>query len=124
MVGNYIRTKYGRIGRITSFNKCVSLKVRIDDLEKAKTEDIVYVDTNYNFDDEKDSYLVSEIVKQSSNLTDLIESGDYVDGHEVYKVTPSCIFTRGGINYHKEDAKINSIVTKEQFKNMEYIVNE
>ena len=105
-VGDYIRTIHG----ISKVNE-----IKPD--EKHKTV-WLYLDRSLDHC----CFLVrkQEVIKSSSNIVDLIETGDYVDGHEVYKVTPNYIFTRGGTNYSKNDAKIETIVTKEQFSSMEY----
>lgn len=83
-----------------------------------------HVSCRFNYYDEKD------IVKASSNLIDLIEVGDYVNGDIVivkYEfdelsdgVLPHVV-TRSGKYIFEDD--INSIVTKEQFSQMEYKVN-
>ena len=71
---------------------------------------------------------IETIVKASHNTTDLIEVGDYVNGK---KVTSTMIKMRdeqgvfGLPNYYGtfvEEIPIKSIVTKEQFKSMEYKV--
>ena len=73
------------------------------------------------------------IVKVSNNIIDLIEVGDYVNGVEVMEVDlekkPYLKFVHGisttdvGLITYMGDSKlygIKSIVTKEQFANMEY----
>ena len=76
------------------------------------------------------------VLKSSPNIIDLIEAGDYVNGHyvreveltpnkEVYKViwTSTCDGMDGEtLEIHKEE--IESIVTKEQFNSMEYKIGE
>ena len=69
-------------------------------------------------------YKVEDIIKASYNIIDLIEEGDYVNEYYVYCVINGKIYVdtldfKVGKNYfEKED--IFTIVTKEQFKNMEY----
>lgn len=78
----------------------------------------------------KQVILQSDVIKASDNLIDLIEEGDYVNGSEVEKIT-----TFNGMNFVDTymtqgygwgtcipENKIQSIVTKEQFENMMYIV--
>ena len=78
----------------------------------------------------KQVILQSDVIKASDNLIDLIEAGDYVNGSEVEKIT-----TFNGMNFVDTymtqgygwgtcipENKIQSIVTKEQFENMMYIV--
>ena len=114
-VGEYIRTKQGDIS-----------KVRYVDEENIFLEDSVwskndlYEKTNVlYFDDE-------EITKHSKNIIDLIEVGDYVNGHLVIDVDN--INTGAMREVYCEDDKdfgiwnenIETIVTKGQFSNMEY----
>ena len=58
------------------------------------------------------------------NIIDLIEVGDYVNGKYVYKITAGCIYFKGYAHENKSILWIQSIVTKEQFKNIEYKVGE
>lgn len=71
-----------------------------------------------------------ELLKSSPNIIDLIEEGDYVNGQ---KVTNEMIKMRDeqGVfgmpdKYHAfiNEIKIKSIVTREQFSQMEYKVGE
>lgn len=125
-VGDYIRTKFGKIGKITSFDKCICLDFGYADPGDAREEKIVYVDTNYNFDDENDSYLVQDITKIAHDLIDLIEVGDYVNGSKVTEIKEGKPyhedFNDPYFSFYFEDIK--SVVTKEQFELMEYRVNE
>lgn len=117
-IGDYVRTEKGIIGKynivktgktIPNWNGGYSYE-EID--EK-------YIDKNiYNrFDD--------EIIKSSPNIIDLIEEGDYVNGKEVFTLIdnqePKLIATEDGCLNNKE---IKSIVTHEQFENIEYKVGE
>lgn len=70
--------------------------------------------------------LKKDIIKSSPNIIDLIEVGDYVNGSYIYSVVeenkntgqPRVLFTEeDGV---LGDGDIKSIVTKEQFKDMEY----
>ena len=75
-VGDYIRTKYGKIGKIIDFNKAVVFSPITfkEELEDITSEEIMIVaDTNYNFDDEKDHYFKSDIFNSSPNIIDLIQ---------------------------------------------------
>ena len=64
------------------------------------------------------------IVKHSKNKIDLIEVGDYVNGKEVYSIGTS-IGNFPIISYKDGtfdiDTNIKSIVTKESFKEREYV---
>lgn len=70
---------------------------------------------------------VKDIVKHSKNIIDLVEVGDYVNGKEVIEVREQeeKIYLMTGYvpqSYIKEEIK--SIVTHEQFKSIEYKVEE
>lgn len=111
-VGDYVRYKY------SSKNNGLCDCVGIGKIIRISEYNTYHLDTL-----KPDNLFISEdfiIDKPQKNPIYLIKVKDYIDGHEVYKVTPSCIFTRGGINYHKKDSSIRSIVTKEQFSSMEY----
>lgn len=111
-VGDWIRSKDGFIGRVR--------RITYDDMEKS----------NY-YICEKDNVMASNylenIAKHSKNIIDLVEVGDYVNGKEVIEVREQegKIYLMTGYvpqTYIKEDIK--SIVTHEQFANVEYKVEE
>lgn len=62
------------------------------------------------------------ITKASHNIIDLIELGDYVNGCEVTSKGQFLGF--GNHDWYMLDNEIKSIVTKEQFSQMEYKVGE
>ena len=110
-VGDYVRTE------ISSLNL-----QRIGKIKKIISEDFIHTDIG--------TYDKENIIKSSPNIIDLIEVGDYVNGHKV-------IYTIGNINkriyaeYVNMDElleikleQITSIVTKEQFESMEYKIEE
>ena len=77
--------------------------------------------------------LRSDVIKASHNLIDLIELGDYVNGELVVQVSndKGWVFTepvyfdeyRGEEkHYCYNNSEIKSVVTKEQFESMKYIV--
>ena len=69
---------------------------------------------------------INIIEKSSPNIIDLIEVGDYVNGWKVTQITNSYIeicWGRDSDEFIKSE-NIKSIVTKEQFKSMEYKVGE
>ena len=99
-VGEYIRTKQGTIGKtIEKYEKyCVISNTRGE------------IDVPYE-----------NIAKYSKNIIDLIEVGDYVNGKKVLSVdyygeveVKDCEFINSN--------NIKTIVTKQQFSNMEYRV--
>lgn len=74
-----------------------------------------------------------DILKASFNIVDLIEAGDYVNGLEVdriikrnRKIEPStmiyCKYGNNFIGFYNDEIK--SIMTKEQYKNIEYRIGE
>ena len=73
-----------------------------------------------------------DIINASSNIIDLIEVGDYVNGYKVIDIVKGFkiiidkleLDTTTGL-YHNIGIKdIKSIVTKEQFESMEYKIKE
>ena len=123
-VGEYVRTIDGYIRKVTQVNK------------KGTYEGICYgaysVDKPY-----KNSQGISakKIKSHSKDIIDLIECGDYVNGKEVKHIAmfegfpdyPKLIF----VDEHRlipgetaENDEIKSIVTKEQFSQMKYIVGD
>lgn len=83
-----------------------------------------------NIDSCIEEILKRDIVKASHNIIDLIEVGDYVNGHKVLEIYKDRIkFGEDGLvlarrsnydNYYLYLEDINSIVTKEQFESMKY----
>ena len=106
-VGEYIRTIYGRIGKV--------IDVQHD------SEDI------YRMTDSKRFFYLSEhhsdeVKSHSPNIIALIEVGDYVNGRYIQKITSQLIYFRNCAHTRKDSLLINDIVTKEQFNSMKYIV--
>lgn len=110
-VREYVRLKQGYIGDVVNINdfREPSMKYAID-IQKS---DIVFVG-------EKD------IVKHSKNIIDIIEEGDYVNGLYVHGITDYglVVYMFGDSKEILEENEIRTIVTKEQFKSVEYIVGE
>lgn len=119
-VGEYVRTKYGEIGILTSNYPQLKWKKKINP-----------------------SLLDFNLIKShSKNIIDLIEVGDYVNGERVYSVMDydykedeykKRIVTQEranlgidhlGIRYYLYEKDIKSIVTKEQFASMQYEIEE
>ncbi len=107
-IGDYVRTKLGTIGKLIEQNND-------------------YAIISYKNDE---LFIKKEEIKSSPNIIDLIQVGDYVNGHQV-------IYTAGEkhklvyveyVNMDKllevKSYQIKSIVTKEQFESMEYKVGE
>lgn len=92
-------------------------------------QDTIYVKMNFEL---PFSFKIENIVKHSKNIIDLVEVGDYVNGYKVRGKTNEKVIVdyycyseelAGGnwLTFYKDNIK--SIVTKEQFKNIEYKVN-
>lgn len=119
-IGEYIRTKDGIIGKI--FEE--------DDIGKYG----VCIDTTFldDYADETNFVKYEDIKKHSFNIIDLIEEGDYVNGNEITLEAPNpdplCDPIYGYFDRYGElvgiieNEDIKSIVTKEQFKAIEYEV--
>lgn len=114
----YVRTKDGIIDKvIIDYNgHCASPNCECKHISCAK---------NY-YDEDK-------IVKASYNIIDLIEEGDYVNGMKVNEVVIDALSSYvilEGVGYYVEDLEtidakyINTIVTKEQFEQICYKVQE
>lgn len=125
-IGKFIRTPYGirKIVNITKDDGYGKPKVRVIELDR-------HLNTPYKFDyifytDEN----VIKKCKTSYNIIDILEVGDYVNGYPIYEIVEYEDDTRAivisddnkSIMWKKQDIK--SIVTKEQFKNMEYRIGE
>lgn len=117
-VGDFIRNKEGYIGKIE--------KIIYDDLEKQ----------NY-YSCEKHNVMASgyieQIVAHSPNLIDLIQCGDYVNGYRILEKTKTknnqmqiCILKDNNSSNWRtiNNETLKSIVTKEMYKSVEYIVGE
>lgn len=108
-VGDYVRTDNGIIGKYI-------IQQSMDYINTGKQ----YI----GIDIEKD------IVKHSPNIIDLIEVGDYVNGWKVLSIVttydkPDEIGIKFlGFDNLLYDIDIKSIVTKEQFKSVEYKLEE
>lgn len=120
-VGDYVRTR----------NLGGSIEKIIEILPKDKTDDLIEryttdISSLYGLRITK-----NEIIKSSSNIIDLIEVGDYVNGRKVSKINldrtlnkEKCILCADTnydcleTVYKNEDIKF--VVTKEQFESMEY----
>ena len=109
-IGDYVRHKNGYIGKIIDICKCDMCKER-DFYEPILDNNQFYI-TNL---DKANNF---EGLKFSANIIDLIEIGDYVNGSKVANIDIDMIYWESGNAIYKD--YINSIVTKEQFKEMEY----
>ena len=114
-IGEYVRTKKGYIAKITEIDNYIWFNEKIN----KESGMAVYELSKVEFE--------NLVVKQSKHIIDLIEVGDYVNGEKVVGRGNNCILilTDEGQTFLRnifEDNDIKSIVTKEQFKSVEYIV--
>ena len=112
-VGDYVRFDYHRITVPIMIAKIIEKHLGNED------EGVFYTTDTHLVIDE------SNLVKEPSpDIIDLIEVGDYVNGYEVIKVNNTKDFTETIIQVSSKrtycNDEIKSIVTKEQFKSMEY----
>ena len=110
-VGMYVRTKKG-IGRVTECTKHESWGY------------IVKVLGQYSCYSHTSNGELSDVIKASENIIDLIEVGDYVNGYKVTYVYPNLIKVDSADIWEIHTQDIKSIVPKEQFESMKYIVEE
>ena len=143
-VGMYIRTDKGFIAKIKEFKHHYTKGKRSEDGYSVKevVENYLSLDGNqcrliesidysippcYPSDEELDE-IKSHIVKTSYNIIDILEVGDYVNGYYVEDVLKTFVNVAVGSNYFQSptiyEKDIKSIVTKEQFENMEYRIGE
>lgn len=113
-VEEYIRTYDGIIGKILE--------------DEDIGENGVCIDTTFldDYAEEKNFAKYEDIKEHSFNIEDLLEKGDYVNGHRIDEIKNGYIYCEeceGIYNYITDKINHNDkIVTKEQFKNIEYEV--
>ena len=113
-IGEYIRTKKGKITKITTINnvKYTSWGAKARNKRELIGTKRLLINGRYELED---------ITKHSFNIIDLIEVGDYVNGEKVEEVTSDGEY----IITHQhcfDDKSIKSIVTHEQFNSIKYEV--
>ena len=111
-IGEYVRLKSGKVGIVE----------RVDYFESGELMGIVCKDINWYIQ-------ANSIAKHSKNIIDLIEVGDYVNEMLVTYInenkTKISVCHYNGFYANNLDLitnDIKSIVTKEQFENVEYKV--
>ena len=124
-VGEYIRTtEDGIIGKVK--------RIELDEIDKS-LKWYVFDKKRYDMNIIDEIYINKPYIKSHSfNIIDLIEEGDYVNGNEIALEAPNpdplCDPIYGYFDRYGElvgiieNEDIKSIVTKEQFKNIEYEV--
>ena len=122
-VGEYIRTKKGNICKVLATREKSSF-ITNNGYTSTYQE-------RYFVDNTKQYSILSKpyVVKHSKNIIDLIEVGDYVNGSKVIDIAQG---KTKAVYIESQEQKlalipivekqIKSIVTKEQFKEMEYKV--
>lgn len=105
----YVRTKRGQIGKIVTIGR-----------------DDIAIEFNRMW---CDIFHKENIVKSSFDIIDLIEAGDYVNGEKIDYISISKDgkkrpLIRDNIYFFDKYKSINSIVTKEQFKQITYKIGE
>lgn len=123
-VGEYIRTNNGHIG--------ILKRIELDKTDKS-LKWYVYDEKEFEINIIKERYINKPyIVKHSPNIIDLIEVGDYVNGYKVLDIMEdmetgeihlemTSDYTNeiiGDCTIYNDDIK--TIVTHEQFSNIEY----
>ena len=107
IVGDYVRTKKG-ISRITT-------------IDNEQIRKIIYTDTKEVFEyytDKQGNEIKDYWKSYSSNIIDLIEVGDYVNGCLVLHKENNELVCGLLLRYKEEN--IQNVVTKEQFEAMKY----
>ena len=108
-IDEYIRTPKGKLGKVIRIWKCKDRKRYLIDWGNGKA---TYISQIKN-------------IKHSKDIIDLIQVGDFVNGNKVIKIECGCYAitsekTACNLNKSYTDYQIKSIVTHEQFKEMEY----
>ena len=129
-VGDYVRNKYG-IAQVINIENNNGIEVLVFD------KNICFL-VNKETGKIKDDKLLNRLaiiedidlnkIKSSPNIIDLIEEGDYVNGHRIEYVSINkydvkVLYYEIPSDYGCEEMlakEIETIVTKEQFESMEY----
>lgn len=120
-VGEYVRTPLGiskYLGECDDMPNFYKFDKLDEELWFSDIADVIY-----------QNQLDEVILKHSPNIIDLIEVGDYVNGYKVIDIVKSAkvivtdleLDTTTGTYVKKGLKNIETIVTREQFKRMEYV---
>lgn len=119
-VGEYVRDKNGRVGKVFDITNEPSVDVGIGIIPEVNA---VWIDKD------KINYLYQEeITKHSKDIIDLIEVGDYVNGRLVVSIMYDAedrilgIETLGCLLF--ENDEIRAILTKQQFEANAYTIEK
>lgn len=105
-VGEFVRTTKGLITKIIS--------IEMEEYEDGTSEIFIETELNPGYLD----YTIEDIVKHSKQLIDLIEAGDYVNGHLVEEVRISCFDSLIFVHEYEIELRekdIKTILTKESY---------
>jgi transcriptional regulator with XRE-family HTH domain len=111
-VGEYVRFRSGKIDKVTHIEKNAN-KMWFENTSGEKT--------------------MISIVRHSFNILDLIKVGDYVNGIKIISIIQQadtmktislCGFDNDYLDIKLNNRDIETVVTKEQFENIEYKVEE
>jgi hypothetical protein len=108
--GEYVKFQNGYIGKVENINdfREPSMKYAID----IQKYDLVFVGEDY-------------IVKNRKDIIDLIEKNDYVNGVRILDITGDYIHTaEWDCCKERLRKKLQSIITKEQIKQIEFRIKE
>lgn len=114
-VGEYVRLKNGLIGQFYDIEEGYDCNIQVN-----------FEEFGYEYEDIEQFY--DDIKSYSKNITDLIEEGDYVNGYYVRKIAnynnELCVFDLNVMQWVPltEIDIFYNIVTREQFKSIEYKV--
>lgn len=122
-IGEYVRTpEQGFIGKLVEINKDVLNYYKIDvGREIRRTNGM------------SDNYIYSRDgfgLKHSKNIIDLIKKGDYINGYKVCEINKKrivfegCHKSKSYYYFEDNDFEIQSIITKEQIKQIEFRIKE
>lgn len=119
-VGEYVRDKNGRVGKVFDITNEPSVDVGIGIIPEVNA---VWIDKD------KINYLYQEkITKHSKDIIDIIEVGDYVNGHKVDEVSVEqkalWLENRKHFNESINDKDIKSILTHEQMEANAYTIEK
>ena len=116
-VGDYVRTPQGIIAKI--------INIQEDTGQYFLNGNAVSLESKNYITDK--NITIGENFKHSPNIIDLIEVGDYVNGHRVIDITKGQIralyyedINQKGALIPMINKDIKSIVTKEQFEEIKY----
>ena len=109
-IGDYYRTKKGLISKVKTINTP----------ETRKQKHLGYTKRNVLLVNGR--YTLNDIKSYSKNKIDLVECSDYVNGERIHTITTDKhLLTERNENILDKYRDIKSIVTKEQYKSVEYV---